>query len=190
MKTVAQVLVLWLASIACGAAWGQPEDDGEFLVRTASHELEDGVYYVDSLIYLRLPTDARDALNSGLGLSISIQVELLNRLRLWWDAVEHDITIKFQLTYSRLTNRYLVHNIRTDDSRVFETLPAALEYLGRVDHLPLIDESVLDEDRRYDIRVRAVLDKDALPGALRLLAFWRRDWSIASDWLTWRLDDE
>ena len=25
---------------------------------------------------------------------------------------------------------------------------------------------------------------------LRLLAFWRRDWSIASDWYRWRLESE
>jgi hypothetical protein len=58
------------------------------------------------------------------------------------------------------------------------------------DNLPVVDAALLDEDRRYDIRVRAVLDTDELPGPLRLLAFWRRDWSIESDWLQWRLDDD
>jgi hypothetical protein len=43
---------------------------------------------------------------------------------------------------------------------------------------------------RYDIRIRAALDHDDLAGPFRLLAFWRNDWSISSEWLTWRLDAE
>ncbi len=44
---------------------------------------------------------------------------------------------------------------------------------------------MLDDDRGYDVRLRAVLDDEQFPGPLRLLAFWRRDWSIASDWYRW-----
>jgi Domain of unknown function (DUF4390) len=34
------------------------------------------------------------------------------------------------------------------------------------------------------------LDQEQFPGPLRLLAFWRRDWSIASEWYRWRLQNE
>ena len=66
----------------------------------------------------------------------------------------------------------------------------ALEFLGRVERLPLIDTAVLDDDRGYYVRLRAVLDEEQFPGPLRLLAFWRRDWSIASDWYRWPLRSE
>jgi len=59
-----------------------------------------------------------------------------------------------------------------------------------VRRFPLIDAPVLEEGRGYDVRLRAVLDEEQFPGPLRLLAFWRRDWSIASDWYRWPLVSE
>jgi hypothetical protein len=48
----------------------------------------------------------------------------------------------------------------------------------------------LDEDRRYDVRIRAVLDKSSLLGPQSLFSFFRRDLSISSEWFEWRLDDD
>jgi hypothetical protein len=123
-------------------------------------------------------------------LTIRVEVEFLNRLRFWWDTADASVSRRSQLNYYPLTDRYVVHHINTGDRESFETLTGALEYLGRVDMLPIVDAAVLDKDRRYDVRIRAVLDTDELPGPLRLLAFWRRDWSIESEWLQWRLDDD
>ena len=72
----------------------------------------------------------------------------------------------------------------------FSSLSAALEYIGHVEHVPVVAADELDKDLRYDVRIRAVLDKKVLPGPWRLVALFRRDWSIASDWLTWRLEGE
>jgi hypothetical protein len=49
---------------------------------------------------------------------------------------------------------------------------------------------VLEDGRGYYVRIRAVLDEEQFPGPLRLLAFWRRDWSIASEWYRWPLRSE
>jgi hypothetical protein len=59
--------------------------------------------------------------------------------------------------------------------------------LGRIERLPLIDAAILEGGRTYELRLRAVLDVERFPGPLRLLAFWRRDWSLASDWYRWPL---
>jgi len=182
--------VFCLAVFASAGLWAQAEDPGNFEVRAGSTVLDDGVYYVDALISLRLPSQATQALQSQLPLTIRVEVQFLNRLRLWWDTVEHEVSQRSQLRYSRLTDRYIVYNINTGVRDSFVTLTGALEFLGRVDHLPIVDAALLDDDRRYDVRIRAILDKDDLPGPLRLLAFWRRDWSINSDWLLWRLDDD
>ena len=185
-----KVAVFLLAAIGSAGLGAQTEDPGDFEVRTGSHELIDGIYYVNSVISLRLPSDATNALRSRLPLTIRVEVEFLNRLRLWWDTTPHEVSQRSQLTYTPLTDRYVVHNIDTGDRPSFVTLTGALEYIGRVDRLPIVDAALLDEDRRYDVRVRAVLDTVELPGPLSFLAFWRRDWSIESDWFQWRLDDD
>jgi hypothetical protein len=179
-----------LGLAAAGGLPAQDEDPGSFEVRAASHELIDGTYFVDAVIDLRLPTEAANALHSRLPLTIRVEVEFLNRLRLWWDPVEFEASRRSQLMYYQLTDRYVVTHIDSGDREDFVTLAGALEFVGRVDRLRVVDEQLLDRDRRYEVRVRAVLDTDELPGPLRLLAFWRRDWSIASDWLLWRLDED
>jgi len=179
-----------LTAVGSVSVWAQSEDSGDFEVRTGTHELIDGVYYANALINMRLPSDAINALHSRLPLTIRVEVEFLNRLWFWWDAAEFEVSQRSQLIYYPLTERYIVNNVNTGERESFVTLTDALAYLGRVDRLPVVDAAALDDDRRYDIRIRAVLDTVELPGPLRLLAFWRRDWSIESDWLQWRLDDE
>lgn len=166
------------------------EDPGHFEVRSASVELDSGVYYLNAWIEFRLSTEARAALQSGLPITIQLDVEFLRVRRFWMDAGTANLTQKYQLEYHALSERYIVRNLNSGDQASYATLFSALNVLGKVDRLPLIDATLLDSDARYDIRIRAVLDTQQLPGPLHLLAFWRRDWSIASDWYRWRLERE
>lgn len=168
----------------------QEEPGGHFEVREANVALDDGVYYLNALIEYRLPTEARDALRFGVPLRLRIDVQLIANRRFWFDADDADLRQLYQLEYHALSERYIVANLNSGDQASFGSLFAALDYIGRVDHLPVIDAALLDRGREYDIRVRAALDVEKLPGPLRLLAFWRRDYSLASDWYRWRLQGD
>jgi len=178
---------VWLATPSVRA---QDDDPGYFEVRSATVELRGDVYFLNAWIEFRLSTDARQALESGLPLTIRIEVQLLNRRRFWMDNEEAELRQQYRLQYHALTERFIVENVNSGDETSFATLFSALNYLGRLDGLPFIDSTLLDPERRYDIRIRAVLDTEQLPGPLRLLAFWRRDWSLGSDWYRWPLANE
>jgi hypothetical protein len=171
-------------------AVAQDDFTGKFVVRQGSTELVDGIWYVNAEFDLDLSPDAADMLRAPLPLTIRIEAEFLNRLRFWWDLAEFDGVRRFRLTYLPVRNRYLVRDLDSEASRSFISLREALDFAGHIERLAVVAESELDGDHRYDVRVRAVLDKGDLPGPLRLIAFWRKDWSIGSDWLTWRLDDK
>jgi hypothetical protein len=166
------------------------DDPGRFEVRAASTELRGGVYFLNATIGFRLSTEARDALHSGVPLGIRLDVEIIHPRRWWFDNEDGALRQRFQLEYHALSERYIVLNLNSGDQASFATLPSALAYLGRIDRLPLIDAALLEEGRTYDVRLRAMLDEEQFPGPLRLLAFWRRDWSIASEWYRWRLLDD
>ena len=166
------------------------EDPGRFEIREAHVELRSGVYFLYASIDYRLSSDARDALQSGVPLTIRLDVELLNDRRFWFDNEDAALRQLYQLEYHALSERYIVQSLNSGDQASFSTLFAALNYLGRIEHLPLIDAALIDPDRDYDLRLRAVLDVEQFPGPLRLLAFWRRDWSLGSDWYRWRLQDD
>jgi hypothetical protein len=173
------------------AAVEQADDDpGFFEVRSAIAELRDGVYYLNAVIGYRLSTEAVDALRSGVPLGLRLDVEIIHPRRWWFDDDSAALRQSYQLDYHALSERYIVLNLNRGDQASFGSLPAALEYIGRVERLPLIDTAVLEDDRGYYVRMRASLDQEQFPGPLRLLAFWRRDWSIASEWYRWPLRSE
>lgn len=165
-------------------------DPGFFEVRSAVAELRDGVYHLNARIAYRLSSEAMDALQAGVPLGIRLDIEIIHPRRWWFDNEDASLRQSYRLEYHALSERYIVHNVNSGDQASFGSLFAALEYLGRVERLPLIDAAVLDDEGAYDVRVRAVLDQEEFPGPLRLLAFWRRDWSIASEWYRWPLRSE
>ena len=168
----------------------EADERGRFEIREADIDLMSGVYFLNATIDYRLSSEARDALQSGVPLTIRLEVELLNNRRLWWDNEDAALRQLYQVEYHALSERYTVQNVNSGDQASFSTLFAALSYLGRVNHLPILDAALLDPERSYDLRVRAVLDVEQFPGPLRLLAFWRRDWSLGSDWYRWRLQGD
>ena len=181
----------WLAvAIACWQpALAQDDDPGRFEVRSASVELQDGVYYLDAWLEYRLSTEAREALEAGVPLAIEIEVEFLRTRRFWLDDSTANLRQTYDLQYHALSERYVVVNRNTGEQRSFANLFSALNFLGRLSELPLIDAALIDPDEAYEIRVRTSLSTEDFPGPLRLLTFWRRDWSLRSEWYTWPLED-
>lgn len=185
------VLLLTTLGTVAGLAQEEPLDDpGYFEVRSARVDLDQDVYFLTSRIEYRLSTEAREALDSGLPLTIRVEVEILARRRFWVDTEQAGLNQLYRLEYHALTERYIVTNVNSGDESTFGSLFAALNRIGRIDRLPVIDRALLDAERGHDIRVRAVLDTEQLPGPLRLLAFWRRDWSLGSEWYRWQLESE
>jgi Domain of unknown function (DUF4390) len=182
-------LVCLCLGLAAVPASGQEEDPGRFEVRSASVELKDGVYYLDAWLEYRLSTEARAALDASVPLRIEIEVEFLRSRRFWFDASEADLRQTYELQYHALSERYLVLNRNSGEQSSFANLFSALNFLGRVAQLPLIDAALLEPGEPYEIRVRTILSTEDFPGPLQLLAFWRRDWSLRSEWYTWPLDD-
>ena len=166
------------------------DDPGFFEVRSAVAELRGDVYYLNADIAYRLSTEAVDALHSGVPLAVRLDVEFIHPRRWWFDNENATLRQTYQLDYHALSERYIVLNVNSGDQASFGSLFAALEYLGRVERLPLLDTAVLDDERGYYVRMRVSLDQEQFPGPLRLLAFWRRDWAIASEWYRWPLRSE
>jgi hypothetical protein len=183
----ALLAAMWLASV--GVLPAQDEDRGGFTVRSADSELVSGVYLVSAVIELRLSAEARQALESGVPLTVEIEVDLIRVRRFWMDDEEVDVDQRFELVFHALTERYIVRNLNSGDQASFSTVMAALNYLGRIQRLPFIDAALLEPARSYDARIRAQLDVDEFSGPLRLLTFWRREFSLESEWYRWRLQE-
>lgn len=185
----ALVLNLFVGMLTLGSATAQqiPERQGFFDIRSASTLLNDGVHELEARLQLILSDDALEALNSGVPLTIALDFEAIRVRGLWPDALDASLSFTYELEYRPLSQRYIVRSLNSGDQDSFATLYSALNNLGRIQGLPVIDDSVLEKDSRYRLRLRARLSTRQYPASLRLLFFWRSQWQLESDWYEWTL---
>ncbi len=183
----------WLALFTLVAAQSlvaqsEIEREGFFEVRSASTMLVEGVHELDARLQLVLSSEALDALNNGLPLTIELQLRVLRERRLLPDVLDAELAVRFELEYRPLSQRYIVRNLNSGNQESFATLYSALNSLGRVDGLPVIDDALLQSGKQYRVRLRSLLNTQQYPAPLRLLFFWRDQWQLKSDWFEWPLE--
>jgi hypothetical protein len=185
---------LLLALFVAGAGFAQEDTDqeedreGYFEIRSAESQLLEGVHTLDARMQLVLSSEALRALSSGITLTIELQVELI-RVRRWYvDDLEAELAVRYELEYSAMLQRYIVRNLNSGNQDSFATLYSALNNLGRIQGLPLIDDALLEEDSDYRVRARALLQTRQYSAPIRMLFFWRSQWQLGSDWFEWKLE--
>ena len=193
MQTVFTRLMLAVVALALvtsprAFAQQEPVREGYFEVRSASTRLVDGVHRLDARLQLILSSEALEALESGVPLTIELQVQVIRSKRFYPDSTDAELVVDFELEYRPLSQRYLVRNLNSGEQDTHATLYSALNSLGRIDDLPLLDDSLLAEGKPYRVRMRALLQTRQYPAPLRLLFFWRSEWQLKSDWLEWSLE--
>jgi hypothetical protein len=159
------------------------------VVRSASLTLDaaQDVYELNAKVDITLPDEARKGIEAGLTLRFAYEIEL-SRVRGYWpDATVADLKQTYELSYHALSQRYLLRNLNTGEQQDFGSLQAALEQLGDVRGLPVIDADLVEGNSRYEVYLRAVIDLSTTPAALQWLLFWTDDWSATSEWFIWPL---
>ena len=161
--------------------------DGVLEVRSAYVEVEHGVFQLHARIAYPLTQAIRDALRDGVTLAFDVDTRVARDRRFWFDATIVDLTLRRELAYHTVSDRYVVHDVRSGDQASFPTLDDALQYLGEVDGWPILVEPQLTEGEHYRISVRAEIRRGRLTSSLRTLLFWTNDWHRVSEWYTWSL---
>lgn len=186
LPRIAAMLLLVFA--ATSLAQEPIEREGYFEVRSATTALSEGVHLLDSRLQLVLSSEALEALNSGVPLTIELQMQVIRVRRLYMDALDAELEVRFELEYRPLSQRYIVRNLNSGLQDSFPTLYSALNNLGRITDLPIIDDALLEARKKYRIRIRAMLQTQQYPAPLRLLFFWRSQWQLQSEWYEWNLE--
>jgi len=184
----ALLVIMAVLALGTGLAQENIEREGYFEVRSASTQQVAGVHTLDARLQLVLSSEALAALESGVTLSIELQMQVIRVRRFMIDAVEAELAVRYQLEYRPLSQRYIVRNLNSGNQDSFATLYSALNNLGRIQGLPVIDDALLVPDRPYRLRVRAMLNTRQYPVTLRLLFFWRGQWQLQSEWFEWYLE--
>jgi hypothetical protein len=185
-----QQLAVGLALLGWLALWMPCSvfaEDAYFSVRDARSQLKEGVYLLDANLVYRFSDSALEALHNGIPLVLETQIKV-GRRRAWlWTDTVAALSQRYRLHYHALSDRYVIHNLNTDQRRSFATLDDALHELGSVRGFPMLDEKLLRPGAEYSVAVRAVLVIEELPTPMRLWAHVSDQWRHDSSWYTWRL---
>jgi hypothetical protein len=160
--------------------------DERFAIRNAFAEPVGGIWNLNVIIETGLSKPALEALAEGIPLTLLLDVQISGERRFLPDSTIAELQQRWELAFDALSERYVVTNLNSGAQTTYASLGEALEALSRIRNLPLIDGDLLEAGRRYDIGLRATVDIGGLPGAVKLLIFWR-DWSRSTDWYTWSI---
>jgi Domain of unknown function (DUF4390) len=161
--------------------------DGVLQVRSAFVDLDHSVFQLHARIDYPMTPTISDALRDGVDLLFDVDARVERTRRFWFDSTVVDLTLRRELAYHTVADRYVVRDPATGDQETFATLDAALEYLGTVDGWPILVEPQLETGAQYTISVRAGIRRGHLSSSLRALLFWTDDWSRVSSWYRWSL---
>ena len=181
-----RVVLLFVCFLATTVVTAAPEGM-TVEVRSASLTLDQDVYELDARLELRLPEEAREAIEAGLTMRLEYAIVLTRVRTFMLDATVAELAQKFELSYHALSQRYLVRKLNTGEQQDFGTLQAALDRISEVRGLPVIDAALVDPDRAYNVGVQALVDLNTGSDALRWILFWTDDWSVTSEWFEWPL---
>jgi hypothetical protein len=166
------------------ATWAHGED---FSFAAVNTRVEEDVVYLNARVDYGLSAEALEALESGVPLTMVVDIEVLRDRRWWWDKKVAALQQRYQLLYHALSNKYIVRNLNSGSQRSFPERGAAQRALGEIEGLPMLDRKLLEPDAGYWARIRASLDIESLPAPMRPLAYISSQWRLDSNWYSWRL---
>jgi hypothetical protein len=161
--------------------------DGRFEVRSADLELKEGVYQLNARVDLPVEDAVKQGLAEGVPLSLEIDLGIARVRQLLPNSTVAELTQRYHLQYNTVSARYILRNDNSGQQQSLPSVDAAIEQLSQVRGLPVLDQSLLPEGRRYEASVRAKIDYGAVPLTVRILMFWVSEWHRESDWYTWTL---
>ena len=190
-ETVPPIPDLWRAVlILLLSAWvfGASADalDGVLEVRSAYVNIDNGVFLLHARVEYPITPAIRAALRDGVTLTFELDTRVERERRLWFNSSVVDLTLRRELMYHAVSDRYVVRDVKTGQQENFPTLDEAMTYLGRIDGWPILVEPQLNGGS-YLISVRAGVRRGRLPASLRALFFWTDDFRRVSEWYSWSL---
>ncbi|MCG8432828.1 MAG: DUF4390 domain-containing protein [Gammaproteobacteria bacterium] len=181
----------WLICLAVAfcAAWQAhaAEEEDRFTVQTAYTELIDGVYYLNADIEYGLSEEALTALRNSVPLTIVLEIEIIRDRRFFFNNSIAELEQSYQISFHPLSGRYVVKNLNSGEIESYVNYRTAIARLGQVTELPIFEETLMEEDANYLVRMRAILDLKQYKAPLRLFASLFSDWKLSSDYYEWTL---
>ena len=145
-----------------------------------------GEYFLSASFSIGLTPTVEDALNRGVPLHFLVEFAVVYPrwyTLFFWNKRVVEQQQNYRLSYNALTRQYrLSYGVLQQN---FDSLESALSVLGGIENQQVFDQSVLDDDRVYEARLRMRLDTARLPKPIQIDALGSDAWDVSSAWFRW-----
>ncbi|NOZ52139.1 MAG: DUF4390 domain-containing protein [Gammaproteobacteria bacterium] len=160
-----------------------------FSIPKAEIALTDKVYHLSARLAFDFSDEVLQAINNGVPLVLVLDIELLKPREYLWDKEVATLEQRFQLDFHALSEQFVVRNLNSGAQFTFFSLTAALQKIGEIEQLPIIDEQLLFADGYENVfaKIRTRIAYETLPVPLRINALISSNWWLSSSWYTLNL---
>jgi hypothetical protein len=165
-----------LLAFACATAQAAEEID----ITLAKIEATDEGYRLGANYSFDLNHDLEDALQHGVKLYFTTEIEL-TRPRWWWRddrAVSSKRTVS--ISYDVLLRQYYV-TIQGSVQQTYQTLDEAMFQIRRPSRWLIAPKGSLKHGETYEVSLRMYMNRELLQKPLQVNAFTNSDWQLASN---------
>ena len=178
-------LLMLVASLGTVSAYAG--DNAE--LTKARIETSDEGYRLSAAFSFDLNRGLEDAINRGVPLYFTTEVELTRPRWYWFDEKAINTSQTIRISYNVLTRRY--HAAITGSlQQSFSTLDDALSLVRRPSAWVIADKGELHPGEIYKVAIRMGLDLAQLPKPFQVNALNNSDWHLSSDWKTFNYKAE
>jgi hypothetical protein len=124
-----------------------------------------------------------DAVGRGVPLNFRFEIELTRKRWYWADEHVAGRVLHYRLSYHALTRQYRLSLGSLHQNH--DSLADALQMLGRIAHLHVVDKAELVPGEPYRVALRLSLDHNQLPKPLQIDALADSDWRVEAKTLRW-----
>ena len=129
--------------------------------------------------------EMEEAILNGIPTTFAIQIKLYRSRPLWPDASIADLELKHTIKYDSLKNEFRV--TRSEDNfseSVFKEFDDAKKAMTEIKNIRIVALQDLVKRGKYQLRVKAELEKVRLPLYLHYVLFFVSLWDFETDWYT------
>ncbi len=158
----------------------------EFMVASGQSQLADNTLNTTARLNLKITGDPAQALTKGIGLTIVIKTRLYRASLASWFFKVATWEDRYRVEHHALSNLYTLTHTNTGMTEEFPTLAETLDAMERYAITVQLPSGINKHDT-LQIRLQVTLDRNDLPGPLKLVALISRQWQLRSSWGRWKV---
>ena len=129
--------------------------------------------------------EMEEAILNGIPTTFTIVIKLYRTRTAWRDASIASITLEHTIKYDSLKNEFRVTRSEEDNAEiVVKDFEAAKKAMAEIRNIRVVPLKELQERGKYQLRVKAELEKVRLPLYLHYVLFFVSMWDFETDWYT------